>query len=111
MKYLHTEYTQSLTKHYYDIGIITVTTTGVYGYTDEFKNSMLYTPSSNFRIYQKNFTAYPIPRLYELSEAELFQESTLYDAYTLCEAQIEIMKHVNGTIKTIIGGNLPLYTK
>ncbi|MFR6754458.1 hypothetical protein [Klebsiella pasteurii] len=101
MKYLNTEYQTSRTIHYYDIGKIVETLNGMYGYTDIYQNSMLYTPSTNFRIFQHNLS-YPIPLLYELSEEELFQESTLYDAYALCDAQKEIMKHVNGTIQTII---------
>lgn len=102
MKYLNTEYQTSRTIHHYDIGKIVETVNNMYGYTDMYQNSMLFTPSTNFRIYQNNFKPYPLPLLYELSEEELFQESTLYDAYALCDAQKEIMKHVNGTIQTII---------
>ncbi|MEQ0293754.1 hypothetical protein [Klebsiella sp. GB_Kp059] len=102
MKYLNTEYQMSRTIHYYDVGQIVENENGIYGYTDMYQNSMLFTPSTNFRIYQKNFKPYPLPLLCELSEEELFQESTLYDAYTLRDAQNEIMKHANGTIQTII---------
>lgn len=102
MKYLHTEYQNSLTIHVYDICAITVTPAGVYGYFDIFYNRMYYDEQNKFGLYGDDLLTRKgpnLPILNELSEEEFFQESTLYDAYTLRDAQNEIMKHINGTFQ------------
>lgn len=47
-----------------------------------------------FYIRDENNTSYKFGHLEHLSEEELFQESTLYDAYLALEVQEEIMKHI-----------------
>lgn len=108
MKYL---YSEPLT--YQSLNIFNILVTrygGIYHCYDE---GVIISPSENNYVFSgKIEVSYSVNTFFMndtemkllsgLSEEELFQESTLYDAYLALEVQGEIMKHVNGTIQTII---------